>query len=157
TVENLDTDDVAAQFQRLVVAPNSVFVVCGDFDPDRIVPLLTPMIDGIDPFRFNRAQSDFQGPLTQDVVETMSREQAVVFHSYQGAGLTEEDYHASELLDEIFSDMSGCLFNRVREEKGLAYFVGATRLIGIDTGMFTLYGGTSPETADQLRSEFDIA
>lgn len=157
TIENLDADDVAAQFQRLVVAPNSVFVVCGDFDPDRIVPLLAPMIDGIDPFRFNRAQSDFQGPLAQDIVEVMNREQAVVFHSYQGAGITEEDYLASELLDEIFSDMSGPLFHSVREEKGLAYFVGATRLVGVDTGMFTLYGGTSPETADQLRSEFDLA
>ncbi|MET0261628.1 MAG: insulinase family protein, partial [Rariglobus sp.] len=47
------------------------------------------------------------------------------------------------------------LFERVREEKGLAYFVRSSRVTGVDAGMFTFYAGTSPATADEVLVEID--
>ena len=51
--------------------------------------------------------------------------------------------------------MSGRLFTRVREERSLAYFVGANRLAGIDMGMFYLCAGTQPDLYGELYAEFD--
>jgi zinc protease len=43
----------------------------------------------------------------------------------------------------------------VREEKGLAYFVRAARVIGLRTGMFYFFAGTSPERHAEVLAEFD--
>jgi len=51
--------------------------------------------------------------------------------------------------------MSSRLFERVREEKGLAYFVRSSRITGIEAGMFTFYAGTAPATADEVLTEID--
>jgi zinc protease len=51
--------------------------------------------------------------------------------------------------------MAARLFERVREEKGLAYFVSASRVVGIDDGMFYLYAGTQPGKETEVLAEFD--
>jgi zinc protease len=90
-----------------------------------------------------------------EFVEKQPREQAVVFQAFPGPGLKSEDYYVGEVADELFSGMSSRLFERVREEKGLAYFVRSSRITGIDTGMFTFYAGTAPATADEVLREID--
>jgi len=42
--------------------------------------------------------------------------------------------------------MSSRLFERVRDELGLAYYVRSSRLIGLDTAMFYFYAGTAPDS-----------
>jgi len=48
------------------------------------------------------------------------------------------------VLHEILSGMAARLFKLMREEKGLAYFVSASRAVGVDGGMFYLYADTQP-------------
>jgi zinc protease len=60
---------------------------------------------------------------------------------------------AANVIEELLSGMASGLFQRVREEKGLAYFVGATRVETADQGMFYLYGGTTQEAAQQVIDE----
>ena len=51
--------------------------------------------------------------------------------------------------------MSSRLFERVREEKGLAYFVRSMRITGLDTAMFAFYAGTAPEHQAEVLAEID--
>ena len=51
--------------------------------------------------------------------------------------------------------MASRLFERVREEKGLAYFVRSARVTGLESGMFCFYAGTAPATADAVLAEID--
>jgi zinc protease len=60
---------------------------------------------------------------------------------------------AANIIEELLSGMASGLFQRVREEKGLAYFVGATRVETADQGMFYLYAGTTQEAATQVVDE----
>ena len=156
-LSRLALEDIVAQFHRLVVARNSVFAICGDFDPDRIVPQLEAIMDFVPDFRFAAAEPPFSGPRPVEVSEVMDREQAVVFQAFPSPGIRHPLQYAGMVLDEVFSDMSGWLFTRIREEKGLAYFVGASRMMGLHTGMFTLYGGTHPDKAAEVRAEFEAA
>ncbi len=57
------------------------------------------------------------------------------------------DYYVGEVAEELFSGMSSNLFERVRELKSLAYFVRASRLSGMQTGMFYFYSGTESRSA----------
>jgi predicted Zn-dependent peptidase len=47
--------------------------------------------------------------------------------------------------------MSSRLFQEVREKRGLCYSIGSYTASFREAGMFTVYAGTSPETAEQVR------
>ena len=51
--------------------------------------------------------------------------------------------------------MASHLFERVREEKGLAYFVRSGRVIGLDAGMFYFLAGTQPGRENEVLVEID--
>jgi zinc protease len=89
-------------------------------------------------------------------LEAMDREQAVVLQAYPDAGIQSEDFIVGEVLNELFSGMSSRLFERVREDQGMAYYVGTTRVIGLQTGMFVFYAGTHPDQAGAVVREMDI-
>lgn len=159
TVEGLKAlkpADLAALWKRLGVARNAVLVAAGDFDPKVLGPKLKAFLAKLPRGDAPVATAKFIAPgEAGDFVEKQPREQAVVFQAFPGTGLLSEDYYVGEVADELFSGMSSRLFERVREEKGLAYFVRSSRITGIDTGMFMFYAGTAPATADEVLAEID--
>ncbi|MEC8209479.1 MAG: insulinase family protein, partial [Verrucomicrobiota bacterium] len=68
----------------------------------------------------------------------------------------DKDFVVAEMLNELFSGMSSRLFERVREDQGMAYYVGTTRVIGLKTGMFVFYAGTHPDQAEAVVREMNI-
>ena len=61
--------------------------------------------------------------------------------------------HALEMLQEACSDLGSRLFMRVREQLGLAYYVGAQHFPGMVPGYFAFYTGTMPEKVDLVEKE----
>ena len=87
--------------------------------------------------------------------EIQPRQQAVVFQAYPCSGIRGEDHYVSEVADEVFSGMASNLFERVREQKGLAYFVRSSRVLAVDTGFFGFYAGTAPDKAREVLDEIE--
>lgn len=152
----LDESAVRDLHKKLLVGPNSVLVITGDFDADAILPQLEDLLEKIPSGDFERPKSTSNLPATtQQVDEKLDREQAVVLEAYPDVGIHSDDTHAAELLDEILSDMAGPLFKAVREDRSLAYFVGASRLLAYDFGCFCLYAGTHPDSTGDVYACFD--
>lgn len=63
---------------------------------------------------------------------------------------SEDRYAASLLASVLGGGTSSRLWQSVREERGLAYSVGASAGTFIDTGIFQIYAGTSPDTLDEV-------
>lgn len=144
---------VRAHYERLVCARNLVLSICGDFTAQQL-ELFEELLLSLPETPFAPRPTRLNGhQVSEPYREVMAREQAVVFQAFPDTGVRGEDYLVGELLDEIFSDMSGHLFYRVREDKALAYFVGASRVLGLEDGMFYLYGGTHPRTAQVVMDE----
>ena len=61
------------------------------------------------------------------------------------AGADERRYAADLLANIIGGGMSSRLWQKIREERGMAYSVGASTAMFQDCGMFSIYAGTSPE------------
>ncbi len=148
--------DLAALWKRLGVAGNVVLVAAGDFDPKVLGPKLKAFLSKLPRGAAPKRAAVFTKPgEVGDFIEKQPREQAVVFQAFPGPGLLADDYYIGEVADELFSGMSSRLFERVREEKGLAYFVRSSRVTGIDVGMFMFYAGTAPATASEVLTEID--
>ena len=157
-LEQLTRLDVVAHFERLVTASNLVLSVSGDFDRADLQARLQPLLEsGIstEPFTVDQTPT-YPGPAEAvNVVEVMDREQAVVLQAYPDVGIKDQRYAVGEMLKELFSGMSSRLFERVREDKGMAYYVGSSRVVGLHSSMFVFYAGTHPSQAAEVIIEID--
>ncbi len=87
------------------------------------------------------------------VTETRDKKQAVIVVGFPGTTLHSPDRYPLELLQEACSDLGSRLFMRIREELGLAYFVGAQSFLGLEPGYFAFYAGTMPEKTEVVERE----
>ncbi|MCX7722392.1 MAG: insulinase family protein [Verrucomicrobiae bacterium] len=157
SVARLSRDDLAAFHSSLTVPSNCVVAIYGDIDTGvaraaaeeafrhwrpGMVPqgLVTPSTS-IEPARGRR------------VTEHRDKKQAVVVVGFPGTTLLSEDRFALQLVEESCSDIGSRLFMRIREKLGLAYYTGATNLIGIAPGFFAFYAGTEPAHAEVVEAE----
>ena len=83
----------------------------------------------------------------------LDKKQAVLMIGFQGASVDDPDRLALELLCEASSDLGSRFFNRIREQMGLAYFVGAAQFNGLAPGAFLFYLGTDPKKLDKVTAE----
>jgi zinc protease len=158
-VKALTPAALRALHRRLFVGSNVVLAVAGDFDPKKLMPKLKAFLSKIPKGRVPTAQPG-ERPIrlpaeAGDFVEIQPREQAVVLQAFPGTRVHAPDYHVGEVADELFSGMASRLFERVREEKGLAYFVRSGRVLGLDTGMFYFFAGTQPGKEGEVLAEID--
>ncbi len=142
--------------ESIVCGSNLVLTVTGAMDKqsvmDEIVPVLETLPDQkIDSSVMHRKIESGSGTYTVE----MDKEQAVVFQAFPSTGATKDDFIVTTVLEELTNGLSSNLFNRVREDKGLAYYVGSSSVMGLSGGMFYLYAGTLDEQREQVFSEFD--
>ena len=148
--------DLAALWRTLLVGPGTVFSIAGDFDPRRLLPKVKAFL-----LRIPKAAPIGAGPLfvgpakAGDFVEKQPREQAVVLQGFPGPVIGAEDFHVADVADELFSGMASRLFERVREQKGLAYFVRSGRVTGRSAAMFYFMAGTQPGKEGEVLAEID--
>lgn len=157
-LEALTVSDLRAYYSRIVKASNVVLSVCGDFDQDSLEARCAKLFESKLPKgSIEVITSAFSGPESAvDTIVPMEREQAVVLQAFPDVGLLDDDYVVSEVLNELFSGMSSQLFERVREDKGMAYYVGSSRVVGLDQSMFVFYAGTHPARATEVHAEIDL-
>lgn len=156
SVKRVEVADVKKVWKRVLVPANVVVAVAGDFDRRNLIPKIEALLAKLPKNPTLTATPDFTGPAeVGDSEEIQPREQAVVYQAFSGPGLLDKDFYLSEVADELFSGMSSRLFERVREEKGLAYFVRSGRVTGLHAGMFMFFAGTSPQTYAEVLREID--
>src|SRR6202034_2059902 len=73
------------------------------------------------------------------VEKVVPKEQAVMHLAYPTVPVSHPDQIALAILDEALSDLGSRLFVRIREELGLAYFVGTSQFLGLEAGPFFFY------------------
>jgi zinc protease len=154
----LTPGQLAALHRRLSAPSNVVLAVSGDFDPVRLARELKALLRHLPAGKAVSAPGFDQARLPEspgDFVEFQPREQAVVLQAFPGPGNNHPDHFAAEVADELFSGMASRLFERVRDEKGLAYFVRSERVVGTDTGMFCFLAGTQPGREAEVQAEID--
>jgi zinc protease len=89
----------------------------------------------------------------QRVEETRDKKQAVLVIGFPGTTMASEDKYALDLLQECCSDLGSRLFLRIREQLGLAYYVGAQNFAGLVPGYFAFYTGTEPTKVALVEKE----
>jgi len=153
-LHTLTTVDLASHHRRLTVPNNGVISIFGDVKTSDIRAEVEKALGlWLLGSEFKAHETTVPDPGMQRVVVERDKEQAVAVVGYRGCTFYDDDRYALELLGEACSDMGSRLFMRIREELGLAYYVGAQSQPGLTTGFFTFYAGTAPDAVGQVEQE----
>jgi predicted Zn-dependent peptidase len=157
------TEEVVSTFDRKATASfhaseyapsNLVVAAAGNVDHERLVEMAAAAFDG-------KGKSNGLGHLAETVrpvpaspilIERKTElEQAHLIIATPWPDARSEDRYAASLLGSILGGgTSSRLWQSIREERGLAYSVGAGGSAFSDIGVFAVYAGTSPEHLDQV-------
>jgi zinc protease len=140
--------------QKLTVPNNCVMAIFGDVKVGEVKAAVETAFAGwkANPAAaFNIQHSTFN--IQKRVEETRDKKQAVLVIGFPGTTLADDDRYALDLLQECCSDLGSRLFLRIREQLGLAYYVGAQNFAGLVPGYFAFYTGTEPAKAAQVETE----
>ena len=154
-VENITVADLQAFHQALTTPNNCVLAIFGDIDIAGVAAAVEKHFADWRPSPA-RPVLEARGPAftgCQRVREIRDKKQAVLVVGFPGATLAGDDRFALELIQESCSDLGSRLFLRIREELGLAYYVGAQNFAGVVPGYFAFYTGTEPSKAEQVEKE----
>lgn len=148
--------DLQAFHHRLISPDNCVLAIYGDVQPAAVKAAVAKVVatwkpNALAKLTLNPQRSTLNSP--QRFTETRDKKQAVVVIGFPGTTLQNENRYALELLQEACSDLGSRLFLRIRDQLGLAYYVGAQNFIGLTPGYFAFYTGTQPEKVELVEEE----
>lgn len=158
SVQALSLDQIRSHHERLVTPGNQVLSVFGDIDIDHVKKQLLNLWSDTaskSPIELPKPNASTQVE-SSNLSETCDKKQSVVVIGFLGTTLFDKERHALDLLQETCSDLGSRLFMRIRDELGLAYYVGAQHMPGVVPGYFGFYAGTSPEQVEKVIEEFKI-
>jgi len=154
SVKKLTRADLADFHRRYVVPGNIVLTVLGDVNAEKIRKEVEAKFGKMKSQKpeFRRTSPEKLAASTEKV-EIKPKEQAVLLVGFSGTDMFSNDRYALDILNEAYSGLGSLLSLRIREELGLAYYVGAYELLGLDPGYFAFYVGTTPEKVDVCEKE----
>ncbi len=152
-IKNITLESLKNYFEKIIVSSNCMLSVVSQWDTEAIVKVLTPLCHRLSKKSFQSITDPLPILEARRIEDVLNKEQSMVFSAYPIAGMAEEDFYIGEILEELFNGLSSSFVEEVREKRGLAYTVGATRLLGLKNGMFCLFAGTQKEQIQVVEAE----
>ena len=153
TVSSFSQFTIADYHAREFTSGNFVVAAAGNVQHEALVDLVTKSFKDNGP---SKAQLNGHGriprpaaPILIEQKKELEQAHLVIAAPWPDA-LSSDRYAASLLASIVGGGTSSRLWQRIREERGLAYSVGAGGSTFSDVGVFTIYAGTSPEHLDEV-------
>jgi predicted Zn-dependent peptidase len=155
TVSTFDHRMISSFHAREFSPANFVVAAAGNVNHDRLLELVEKSFnnsatsDNTIPTFFVDQSPTAAAPIL--IEQKKELEQAHLILAAPWPNARDDDRYAGSLLASVVGGgTSSRLWQTVREERGLAYSVGAGGSTFSDVGVFTIYAGTSPEHLDQV-------
>jgi zinc protease len=154
SVTKLTQKDLRDFRDRYLVAKNGVLSVFGNVKAAEVRDLFEQALGDMRSGELAHTRPPQPLPLDTTVtVESLKEKaQGVLMVGYRGADIFSPDRFALELIDEASSDLGSRFFVRIREQMGLAYYVGASQMQGLVPGLFLFYLGTDPQKIEPVKA-----
>ena len=153
TVKNLSRDDLIRYMQKHYTAENIVIAVAGSFDRDALIALLERSFGGVLHSERHNTPSVTLQPGFRTAMVKKDVEQINLCLALPGAALGTDAYFAQAVLSNaIGGSMSSRLFQKIREERGLAYSVYSYPMAYRGAGSICFYAGCTEGQAEEVLS-----
>lgn len=152
TVHSFDRERTLDYHSRSFQPSGIVIAAAGNLDHNEIVELAGLRFrdsEAADPAAVNDGHARISAPIL--IEQDPSLEQAHMIVSAPLVSAVDPRRYAAELLVNLIGGgTSSRLWQRVREERGLAYSVGASFAAYRDCGLMSVFAGTAPEQIEEV-------
>ena len=150
TVKGIDKGCIIDYYKERYIADNIVISVVGNFDEKSALDMLEEKFGGIERHNIIRQPQKKLIHTRNSEIVKKDIEQCQLCIGFEGyPRLNKEDYSLSVVNALFGGNMSSRLFQKVREESGLAYSVYSYTDSYQNNGSLTVYAGLNPEELKQ--------
>ncbi|WP_425456134.1 M16 family metallopeptidase [Aliishimia ponticola] len=148
-VSAFSRDDLAGFVHEHYGPDQMILSAAGAVDHDALCKMAEDLFGGLPPRgHLDADPARFEGGETREVKDL---EQAHFALAFESPGYRSEDFYTAQVYASILGGgMSSRLFQEIREVRGLCYTIFAQAGAYADTGMMTIYSGTSGEQLPEL-------
>jgi predicted Zn-dependent peptidase len=157
SVRTFDRERTLKYHEDNFTSANLVIAAAGNVEHEQLLEMVSRAVSP----GFSRLQSDGRlkaGLTTQPetsapilIKHKPDLEQAHLIIAVPFVAAVDQRRYAADLLESILGGgMSSRLWQKVREERGLAYNVGASNVMYQDCGVFSIFAATSPEQVAEV-------
>jgi predicted Zn-dependent peptidase len=157
TVRKFDHETTRKYHQQAFHPANLIIAAAGNIEHQAISDLAESFFGGRPKLKGKKAGKNSPPILANPIFikRNTNLEQAHLIIATPFTSAVDERRYASDLLTNIIGGgTSSRLWQKIREERGLAYSVGASAAMFRDCGFFSIYAGTSPKQVEEI---LDIA
>jgi len=158
SVSGYKRDDLLSYWQRAYRPQNAVFSIAGNYDWDQVQELLSKSLGAWRMEGHEKEAGETNPAKPATIAREKDIEQVHICLGFDGLPIGHERSYELSLFNSIYGGaMSSRLFQKIREESGMAYTVYSYPNAYTDCGMLSVYAATNPDTAcavyDQILEE----
>lgn len=151
TVNKLNQDKMKQYFNKYYTPTNTVIAIAGDFDDDNLDTLISKYFAPWNSNITNNMNYEKSIYVSDITLREKDSEQSHLAISFEAFEQQHELLYATLIVNNVFGGgMSSRLFQAIREEKGLAYAIYSFPTAYQKEGIFSIYGGTNPDNAEEV-------
>lgn len=154
SVNNIKSKTIKEMFPGLYRPSQIILAVAGSFNKKKLIDFSNRYFcfDNVRDVKKNNSPSRKKPQYTPDIfIKRKSLEQAHFCLGFPGVSQTSEMRFAKYLLNLILGgSISSRLFQKIREDRGLAYNIYSFYSSFTDTGIFGVYAGASPDNIEEI-------
>lgn len=153
SVNSIQREDVLRFMNEFYQPKNMAFIVTGNVNHEELCELLEQLVPAKEDEEIKRpelfTQEDFN---TEEIVLEQDINQTHYRFAMYGPGPNNNDRYAVKVLTQVLGGgMDSRLFQKIREEKGMAYAVSLADTVMNDFGLIYGYVGTTPENIEIVK------
>ena len=153
TVNRLSREDLLRYMQKHYTAENIVIAIAGSFERENLIALLERYFADVLHGERHKTPSVSMRPGFRTALVKKDVEQINLCLALPGAALGTDAYYAQAVLSNALGgSMSSRLFQRIREERGLAYSVYSYPMAYRGAGSLCFYAGCTEGQAKEVLS-----
>ena len=151
-------DDLVAYWSSMYRPQNAVLSIAGNYDWEQVKELLEKHLGSWSPEGMRDHGCDTKQVAPTALAREKEIEQVHICMGFPGLAIGNEKNYDLSLFNSVYGGaMSSRLFQKIREESGMAYTVYSYPNAYTDCGMLSVYAATNPDTAvlvhDQILEE----
>jgi predicted Zn-dependent peptidase len=159
SLKGIDREKFIRYFKDQYRASNLVISVAGKIDYEEIVKMLEKGFGKLEDYPIDRKiDNSYTINSGENKIVRDTNQIHLCFNSKGVSLIDDMKYPAAIISSVLGGNMSSRLFQKVREERGLAYSIYTYSSAFLEGGVFTVYAGTTPESyqevIDIIREEF---
>ncbi len=149
-----DRDKIQRYMSLLYCADNMVISAVGNFEEERFFELAEKYFGSMENLISKPPITTTPVYTTGNAIRIKDIEQTHIGISFPGTADTNEDMYAMSIVNQVLGGgMSSRLYQRIREEMGLAYAVDSACTNYADCGITSVYAAVNPKMAEKTQEE----